>query len=365
MKLACTQENLNRGLNIVGRMVSRNSTLPVLGNVLLKTETGGLRLTATDLELGVSCLVGGKVEEKGEITIPARLLTDYINQLPKERVALKVDGKELQVSCEASKAQIKGISADEFPLIPQVESAFEVVIPAGPFKDAIQQVAFAAAHDESRPELTGVFVQFLPNKCILASTDSFRLAEKTILCKNAGNERQVILPSKTLLELARIIEAEGEVKIRLSDNQALFTYQDVELISRLLEGQYPEYKDIIPQDLMTKATINREEFITAVRAAGIFSKSGAQDVRLRIDPTKKTLLLNADASQVGGHEQEIPGKIQGPQDEVVFNYRYLLEGLQALTGEHVIFETGGNSSPGKLSSTKDENYLYILMPIKM
>src|SRR3989304_7321936 len=137
MKLACTQENLNRGLSIVGRMVSRNPPLPVLGNVLLKTETGGLRLTATDLELGVSCLVGGKVEEKGEITIPARLLTDYINQLPKERVALKVDGKELQVSCEASKAQIKGISADEFPLMPELENTFEILIPAGPFKDAI------------------------------------------------------------------------------------------------------------------------------------------------------------------------------------------------------------------------------------
>ncbi len=365
MKLACTQENLNRGLSIVGRMVSRNSTLPVLGNVLLKTETGGLRLTATDLELGVSCLVGGKVEEKGEITIPARLLTDYINQLPKERVALSVEGKELQVSCETSRAQIKGISADEFPLIPKVESAFEVTIPASEFKLAIQQVAFAAAHDESRPELTGVLVNFSEKACTLASTDSFRLAEKTISCKNSAGARQVIIPSKTLIELARILEDEGNVAVRLSENQALFTYQDVELISRLLEGQYPEYKDIIPAELITRAEVAREDFINAVRAAGIFSKSGAQDVRLGLDASKKAILLKADASQVGGHTQEIPGKIEGPKDEVVFNFRYLLEGLQAIPSDQIIFETGGSSSPGKLSSSKDKNYLYILMPIKM
>jgi DNA polymerase-3 subunit beta len=365
MKLACTQENLHRGLNIVGRMVSRNATLPVLGNVLLKAEPGGLRMIATDLELGVSCLVGGKIEEKGQITIPARLLSEYVSQLPKERVGISVTGKELNLECEGSKAQIKGISADEFPLIPKVEGVFKSSLPAQKLKKAIIQTVFAVAHDESRPELTGVYMQFEKDSCTLAATDSFRLTEATIAC-GPNVPKKMIIPAKTLAELARIIEDEdATVNVQASDNQVLFAYHDVELISRLLEGQYPEYKDIIPKELPTKVTADREEFLTAVKTAGLFSKTSAQDVVIVIDPTKKQLSISAEASQVGGHSQELPVKIAGPADKVVFNYRYLVEGLNAFTGEEVIFETGGATSPGKLTSSKDEQYLYIVMPIHL
>jgi DNA polymerase-3 subunit beta len=365
MKLACTQENLQRGLNIVGRLVSKNATLPVLGNVLLKTDTGGLRLTATDLELGISCLVGGKIEEKGEITIPARLLADYVNQLPSDRVSLTLEGKELHVSCEESKAQIKGISADEFPLLPKIESIFEARLPALELQRAIQKVVFAAAHDESRPELNGVFMQFSKNSCTIAATDSFRLAEYTFSYEGAGHEAPIILPSKALQELARIIDQDDQVILKLAENQVLLTYRNVELISRLVEGQYPNYQDIIPKDLPTRSELNRNELIAAVKAAGLFSRTGAQDVKLTVDPSAKQVRVAAQASQVGGHSQALDAKISGPNDDVVFNYRYLVEGLLALDGEGITLETGGSSSPGKILSTKNPGYVYIVMPIKL
>jgi len=367
MKLACTQENLQRGLSIVSRTVSRSSTLPVLGNVLLKTDTGGLRLTATDLELGISCLVGGKVDEKGELTVPARLLADYIGQLPKERVSLAAEGKALAVTCEERHAQINGIAAEEFPLIPRVEATFNAELPAAALRDAIHKVVFAVANDESRPELAGVFMQFNEGSCTLAATDSFRLAEARVAAAGLRGSKSIIVPAKTLAELARIIDQDGPVVLKASDNQLLITYRDVELTSRLIEGQYPPYRDIIPADLPTKATLDRGEFLDAVRAAGLFSKTGAQDVRLTVDPDKKQISLQAQASQVGGHEQVLAAAVEGPADQVVFNYRYLLEGLSALEGSRVVFSTGGSSSPGKItgSAKEDQSFLYILMPIKL
>lgn len=366
MKLACTQENLQRGLNIVGRTVSRSSTLPVLGNVLLKTDTGGLRLTATDLELGVSCLVGGKVDQKGELTIPARLLADYISQLPKERVSLTAEGKTLEVRCEERNAQINGINADEFPLIPKVEASFTATLPAQPLREAIKKVVFAVASDESRPELAGVLVQLEKDQCILAATDSFRLAEAKIKTKSSKGDKTFIVPAKTLAELARIIDdADEVVQLQASENQVLITYRDVELTSRLIEGQYPPYRDIIPTELPTGATLDRSEFLDAVRAAGLFSKTGAQDVKLGVDADAGQVTLQAQASQIGGHKQVLKATIEGPSDHVVFNYRYLLEGLSALSGSRAVFATGGSSSPGKLTDPRDASYLYILMPIKL
>ena len=365
MKLACTQENLQRGLGIVGRTVSRSSTLPVLGNVLLKTETGGLRLTATDLELGVSCLVGGKIEEKGELTVPARLLADYVGQLPKEKVAIAATEKALEVRCEERHAQINGIAAEEFPLIPKVEANFQATLPADKLRKAILQVAFAVAHDESRPELAGVYCQLEVGSCTLAATDSFRLAEAKIEAKGIKESKNFIIPAKTLIELAKVIDQEGVVQFAASDNQALFTYRDVELTSRLIEGQYPAYRDIIPADLPTQATLERSDFLDAVRAAGLFSKTGASDVRITLEPEKSHMALQAQTTQVGGHEQRLAAGIKGPADQVVFNYRYLLEGLTALQGQRVLFATGGSSSPGKLTDPKDTTYLYILMPIKL
>ncbi|MFO0702437.1 MAG: DNA polymerase III subunit beta [Candidatus Andersenbacteria bacterium] len=367
MKLACTQENLQRGLSIVGRTVSRSSTLPVLGNVLLKTDTGGLRLTATDLELGVSCIVGGKVEEKGELTVPARLLADYVGQLPKEKVSLAAEGKSLKLNCEERHAQINGIAAEEFPLIPTFETNFSAELPGLALREAIRKVVFAVANDESRPELAGVFVQFEKGRCTLAATDSFRLAEVSLQAEGTKDSKSMIVPSKTLAELARIIDDESAVSVRASDNQLLLTYRDVELTSRLIEGQYPPYRDIVPNDLATRATLDRGEFLDAVRAAGLFSKTGASDVKIAVDPEHKQLRLQAEASQVGGHEQVLSAAIDGPADNVVFNYRYLLEGLSALGGARVLFETGGSSSPGKLTSLSkdDASYVYILMPIKL
>ena len=365
MKIACTQENLQKGLSIVGRVVSRNATLPVLGNVLLKTETGGLKLVATDLEVGVSCLVGGKIEQAGEITIPARLLSEYVSQLPQEPITLQMNGKELKVACRETNAQIRGITADEFPLLPSFKSVFEVTLPADKFKEAIEQVISAVARDESRPELSGVYLQFSPDRCTLAATDSFRLAERTIEVKGITDERAVIVPLKTVSEIARILEPTDSVVLRLSENQIQCSYKNVELISRLIEGNYPPYKDILPKDLPTKSVLNREQFSNAVRSAGLFSKTAAQDVVVTIDADKGAVQVKAEANQVGGHDQKLKASVSGPSDQVVFNYRYLIEGLQTLTSDQVVLETGGGNSPGLLQDPDRKDYLYIVMPIKV
>ncbi|MFH0831051.1 MAG: DNA polymerase III subunit beta [Parcubacteria group bacterium] len=365
MKLACTQENLHKGLSIVGRVVSRNATLPVLGNVLLKAETGGLKLVATDLELGMSCLVGGKIEQHGEITIPARLLSEYVSQLPREHVLLELAGKDLKLTCETTNAQIKGIAANEFPLLPAFKSTFEATLPADQLKEAIEQVSSAVARDESRPELNGVYLQFSGNICTLAATDSFRLAERVIDAKGFTEERDVIVPLKTILELGRVIEPIDSVVIRLSENQIQCSYKTIELISRLIEGHYPPYKDILPQNLATKCVVNREEFVNAVRSAGLFSKTAAQDVVVTVNAEQKLIQIQAEANQVGGHNQKIRVKVSGPADRVVFNFRYLLEGLQTFSDDEIVFETGGSSSPGRLTAPNAARYLYILMPIKI
>ncbi len=366
MKLACTQENLNQGLNIVGRMVGKNATLPVLGNILLKTETGGLRLTATDLELGVSCLVGSKIEEKGEVTIPARLLNDYVNQLPKNKVGLTSKGKELELVCEDTTATIRGIKADEFPLIPKIEPIFEAIIDANEIQQAINKVVFSVANDESRPEIAGASLIIENNTCTLAATDSFRLAEQKFSCKSDNQEkRQIIIPAKTLIELSRIIRPEGNVQLKLSDNQILFKYENIDLISRLIEGSYPEYKDIIPANLPTKTLVDREEFINEVKTAGLFSSIRANDIKVSIDTKNKVIKVAAEASQVGGHTGEVSAQITGNDDQVIFNYRYLLEGLNAFTAKKITIETGGSSSPGKIVSEQDKDYLYVVMPIKL
>ena len=365
MKIACTQENLQKGLSIVGRIVSRNATLPVLGNVLLKTEAGGLKLVATDLEVGVSCIVGGKIEEAGEITIPARLLAEYVSQLPQEPVTLKINGKELNVVCSDTNAQIRGITADEFPLLPSFKAVFEVTLPADQFKEAIEQVVSAVARDESRPELNGVYLQFSPNKCTLAATDSFRLAERVIDVTGITEERAVIVPLKTISEIGRMLDPTDSVIVRLSENQIQCSYKNIEIISRLIEGHYPPYKDILPENLPTKTVLQREDLINAVRSAGLFSKTAAQDVVVTIDAESNTLQVKAEANQVGGHDQKLPAKISGPSDQVVFNYRYLIEGLQTLTSDQVVLETGGGNSPGQLQNPDGKNYLYIVMPIKV
>lgn len=370
MKLICLQENLNRGLNIVSRAASNSTSLPILNNILLEAKKGSLKLTTTNLEIAIETSIRSKVEKTGSITIPSQLLTSFIGLLTRDPVNLELDKDELSLKCKNQNAKIKGIPSTEFPLIPKIEKKNHYKGKTKSFKEALQQVIFAVASTDTRPEISGVLFHFNSpekGKLTLAATDSYRLAEKiTDISKESnGGEESYIIPARSLQELVRIIDQdEGEIEIFPSKNQILFTIDDTQLISRTISGQYPDYQQIIPQQLKTKAVIDRETLIRLTKTASLFSKSGINDIRLEFTPSKDKLTIVSVNSQLGENKSEIKTEVTGQAGEIVFNYRYLLDGLANIKGDEVVIEIIDSTNPGVLRPVKAKDYLYIIMPIK-
>ncbi|MBI3115608.1 MAG: DNA polymerase III subunit beta [Candidatus Kerfeldbacteria bacterium] len=363
MKFSCTQENLNRGLSIVSHVATRNVSLPILNNVLIQAEPGSIKLSATNLEIGVRCLLRGKVERAGRFTVNGKLFADYVALLPKDRVDVSLDGTALHVTSPGSKTTIRGASADEFPVIPEVKRDHSMKVPGADVKAAITRVIFAAAADEARPEISGVLIQARDKTLTLAATDSYRLAEQRLdLPQAVGREAKVILPSRSLQEVLRTLGDEP-VELILEENQALFAYDDVELTTRLIEGRYPDYAEIIPASHETTLEVGRGELINAVKQASLFCKHGVYDVTLESDGEKK-LVVRAANTQAGEHETELTVKGTGGATSIVFNYRYLLDGLGAMPTDTVVLELGSSSSPGLLRSKGARGGLYLIMPIR-
>lgn len=365
MKLSFTQENLNRGLEITSHIASRNQTLPVLNNVLITAEKGVIKLTTTNLEIGINCQVRGKVEEEGKITVQAKLLADYVNSLSHERVDLLTEKESLKIASGKAQTMIKGSSAEEFPLIPQVEKKRSYQVKVKEFKKAIAQVIFAAAADETRPEISGIFLKPEDDGLVLAATDSYRLAEKKIKLEKETKESEgVIIPSRTLQELSRVLGEETEVlDFYLSENQILFVFEGIEIVSRLIEGQYPDYKQIIPQANKTRVVLDTREFIKIVRTTSFFCKPGINDVNLEFLPEGK-VVVSASNTQVGENISEIEGAVEGEKNSIVFNYRYLLDGLASLETEEFSLELTDEANPGVIKPVGQADHLYIIMPIR-
>lgn len=377
MKFSCTRENLHRGLNITCHLMTKNINLPILQNVLIKAEGGSIRFTTTNLEMAVNCLVRGKVDENGEYTLPSKLFYDYVSLLPNETVGLLIDEKDADIECAGRKTKIHGLGASEFPLIPKIETTKTVQISVDDFKHALTQVLFAVATNESRPELTGILFSFFNHeqegRMTLAATDSYRLAEKTIPTVSFNEAPfSVIVPSKTLLELSRIlslfkddVELPSVLSLNLSSGQLVFVYGPVELTSRIIEETYPDYKQIIPTQFQTRAVIDREDFIKAVKTASLFSRAGLFDVVLDLDPQQKRLSVSATDATRGQNITHCSADLSGSPNTVTVNHRYLTDGLQAILTEQVVFEMIDGFNPCLLSpnSTQDA-YRYIVMPIK-
>ncbi len=368
MKLTCTQENLQRGLSIVNHLAGKNTTLPILNNVLLKAENGILELSTTNLEVGVKCQVRGKVEEEGAFTVQARLLSDYVNLLPAEAVNLELADAEMKVSCQSYKTKVKGMSAEDFPLIASVDTKKSIQLPVNDFKEALNQVIFSVALDETRPEISGVFFQLDSKGLILASTDSFRLAERILVTKNpSSDEDNFIVPYRTLQELNRILgEATGEepLTIRWTENQVAFEFDGIELISRLIEGQYPDYKQIVPTNFKSEIVVDSKELVQLVKSASLFCRAGINDVTLIAKADKGELEITSSNSQLGENKGSIGAEISGDTNEIVFNYRYVLDGLQNMTGKKVRLKLIDKHNPGLFLPEGETGYTYIIMPIK-
>jgi len=367
MKIVCTQENLSKGLNIVSNLTSKNLNLPILNNVLLQADKEGLVLITTNLEIGIKTRVRGKVEQPGSFTVQAKLMSDFVNSLKKENINIELNDNTLVLEGENHKTKIKGENATDFPLIPEINPDLQTTVKTTDFKEALSQVIFAASQDESRPELNAVFVSLEGSKMILVATDSYRLSEKHLaLTEEIKENRAVIIPIKTLQQLARILnEQEAEnTKIIINENQVKFEVGDTELISRIIDGQYPDYQQIIPDKFATEVSFSVSEFIQNIKSTSLFCQAGINDIRLSYVPDTKEVQLRAQNSSAGDNLSKLAAEVKGKAGEIVFNYRYLLEVLNNLKSSDGILKLIDSNSPGLLTGVKDEGFLYLIMPIK-
>jgi len=367
MKITCTKENLNKSLDLVSHVASKSTNLPILNNVLLKAKDGLLELISTDLEIGIKSVVRGKIEEEGEFTLPASLFSNYINLLNNEKVELVKIDKEVIIQSEDSTTKIKGENADEFPLLPEVAKENKILVDSNDLRKAITQTVFAAAQDETRPEISGVLLSFNDEFLTIAATDSYRLAESKIKLKETVKENiSLILPVKTLQELLRIlaVDSEGDLEIYVNETQILFNYNETELISRIIEGQYPDYGQLIPSDFKTEITLEKNDFVKVIKTASLFTKSGINDVVLSVVPKDKLVLIESVNNQLGENMAKVEADITGNENKIVFNYRYLLDGLGAIDAEEIKISIIDSSSPGLIQATGQNQYLYIIMPIR-
>jgi len=373
MKLTTLQENLKSGLFTVSHIAGKNINLPILSNIMIEAREGNIKLITTDLELGVVSKVRGKIEAEGSITVDAKLFSDYISLLPNQKIEIEKTDSKISIKCENYKTTIKGQESEEFPLIPQVDKKEHYTIKTEEFKKSLSQVVFAVSTSETRVELSGVLFNFQKDKLILAATDSYRLAEKKINIKtNSNEEKRIIVPAKTLQEVIRILsgikESElnegGEMKFYISDNQILFEMGSTELVSRLIEGQYPDYTQIIPQNHKTTASINRGEFVRAVKASSIFSKTGINDVNLDFPIGKNQTVVSSASGQTGENITELTSNVSGGENSIVVNFRYLLDGINNINSENIKIELTDGNTPCILRGEKEDDYLYIIMPIK-
>ena len=369
MKLSVMQENLARGLSVVSRAVSNRSTLPVLANVLLKTEDAGLKLTATNLEIGITYWVPGKIETDGATTVPAKLLTDLVNSLPAgDRVDLELQaGDTLHLRCGRFETHVKGIDADEFPAIGAAGERPTTRIAQNALRRALAETVFAAASDEARPILTGVLARFEGDQVTLAAADNYRIAVKTIPILDPVPETSVVIPARALVELARVLaDVEDPVEIVLASgrNQVLFHLDGIDLVSRLIDGQFPNYQQVVPQTHTTRAILDREELLRAVRPAALIAHESANIVKLQIGADGEPGITVSASAEVGDHVGQVEATVEGDGTTIAFNARYLADVLTNVNADQFALELNGPLSPGVFKPLGDDHYIHVVMPVR-
>ena len=372
MKVSCLQENLARGLSIVGRGVSTRGTLPILGNVLLKTDGGRLKLTATNLEIGVNCWVPAKIEDEGAITVPAKLFTDFVNSLPLGpiEIALNVRTKTVHLKSATTEANMKGLDAEEFPIIPAIPDKPTTRMAQGVLRRMINEVAFVAATDDSRPVLTGVLTTFDGNEVTMAAADPYRLSvRRAPLLTKVEPKVEIIIPARSLFEVARIVDdSESPVDILVTPNgsQVIFHTEEADLVSRIIEGQFPNYRQVIPTSHTCKVTVSRDELLKATKLASYFARDAANIVRFTVDPAQEVpLIVSATAAEVGDNTSRVDATVEGQATAIAFNSRFVSDALGSLTAPEVTLELGGPLAPGVVRIIGDDSYLHVVMPLRI
>lgn len=362
MKLTCLQEKLKKAVNLVQRAVGKNANLPILSNILLKTDKGRLKIAATDLEVGIETWITSKVEEEGEITVPAQTFSNFVASLPSDKVSLNAEKNDLQVQCKKLKARFNGLDSEEFPIIPEIDSEPIFSIQGDLFSQVLNQVQPACSFSDTRPEISGVYLNDTKEKLNFAATDSFRLAEKKIKV-DSDKGIDLIIPLKTVQELTKATKGvKKEIEVSADESQIEFQFENSRIISRLIEGDFPDYKQIIPSDFDTEVTLKREQLKKAVKRASFFA-SKINDVRLEVQEEGK-IGISARSQKVGENVSALEAEIEGGSVSSVFNYNYLLDGLKSINTEKVSLKFTGSESPVLMIPQGDKSYQYLVMPIK-
>ena len=374
MKVSALQDNFSKGLSVVGRAVPARSTLPQASHVKIETDQGRLKLVATDLMMATTCWIGAQVEEEGAVTVPARLLTDFVTSLPNERIDLTVParGRQVHISCARNEATMAGMDAADFPPVPAVADGLSLTLDPKTLRKAISQVQFAAASDDTRPVLTGVHTLAEDRELTLAAADGFRLAVHKLPLKQEVPEKvEVIIPARALREIERLIGDDNEpieMSINGARSQVLFRLPEVEVVATLIQGTFPNYGQLIPQSYTTKTTIDMRQFLQETRISAIFARDGAGIVRIQLEPGEGSgagkLIVSARAEEIGEHRGDIDVKVEGEASKIAFNSRYLQDVLQALDDvDEVALETTSPSSPGVIRPVGDDRYVHVVMPM--
>jgi DNA polymerase-3 subunit beta len=375
MKVSCLQENLARGLSIVARAVAQRSTLPVLGNILIATDNGQLRLSATNLELGITCWIGAKIHEEGATTVPSRTLVDLVNTLPNDQVDMELTMRtqSLNVRSGAFNNDIKCIDAQEFPPLPPSDLDGDLDLSVEELREMIQQVAFAASTDDARPVLTGVLFEVNEGELALAAADGFRLSVRSAHLPSPDiGPLRAIIPARALTELGRVIgDGEESVSMNLPQGrgQVIFRAKNIELVSQLIEGTFPDYKGIIPTNYATRTVVATSAFHKACKAAEIFARDAAHSARLRISPGSEfepgTLEVSATSAETGSNETTVDATVEGEPIEIAFNVRFLVDVLSVIDNPNVSLETSTPSSPGVIRPVGKDDFLHVIMPMHL
>jgi len=362
MKLQVTQENLNKALGTVARVASTRGTLPVLANVLIKTVSNRLSVAATNLDIAITHYIGAKVADEGAITVPARLMQDFVSSLPSDVIDLKLEDYKMHIATNQYQSTINGVSAEEFPVMPAIADGKSWSVPADTLKSALQQVVLAASGDEARPVLTAVYLHTSNGKLYMAATDSYRLAEKELM--PIQEEISLLVPVSAMQEVLRILgDFEGDVVVTSDEQQILFQAGDVELVARLIEGKYPPYQNLIPKEFATSARLKRADLLNITKVSSLFARESAGSITINLDEAQQSISIRSVASQLGENTATANGKVIG-DGSITLNSRYLLDALHVLHGDEVVFCFNGKLEPSVLKDPAAEDYIHIVMPLK-
>lgn len=362
MKVTVTQENLHRALSSVSRVASAKTSLPILSNILLKTENNRLLVAATNLEIASSYYIGAKVVSEGTLTIPARLVSEFVSNLPKDNVDLKIEGTKLHIVSGKYQSTINGVVADDFPALPTITAGISVKIPSQVLKTAISQTVITASHDDTRPVLTGVLCHSLDGYLYFAATDGYRLAEKRLLA--CTDDIKALIPASTLQEISRVIPEDcDEVELVFDESQVQFRMGDVEVMSRLIDGNFPDYRQLIPKETEITALVQTAEITRITKIASLFARESGGSITIHTDSEKNTLSIRSVASQLGENTSETTVEVNG-DGAVTLNSRYLLEALGCVDTPKIAFGFSGKLAPCVIRPQGEDGYQHIVMPLK-